>query len=146
MSGILLTPPDPIGDDRPRVLTVDGGHIVEYQPQWSAWIRQFVAILLVIGCIVGVILLGPIAQILITSLLIALLMYFPARFLSQRLHAPYKLAVALLYLVLIGILVIGIVSIIPLITRAVNDLNRSITQTFDQSITCLLYTSDAADD
>jgi predicted PurR-regulated permease PerM len=124
-----------MGDDKPRVLTIEGGRIVEYQPQWAGWVRQFVAIFLVIGCVVGVILLGPIAQILIASFLIALLMYFPARFLSRRLRTRYKLAVALLYLLLIGALLISIVSVIPLVARAINDLNRSATQTFGNTIT-----------
>jgi predicted PurR-regulated permease PerM len=102
--------------------------------QWPSWMRQFVAILLILGCVVAVILLGPIAQILIASFLIALLMYFPVRFLSQRLHVTYKLVVALLYLVLIGLLVFGVLSVIPLVTRAVNDLNRSVTIAYQQTL------------
>lgn len=135
MSGVLLTPPDPAGENKPKVLLVDGGHIVEYQPQWPAWVRQFVAVFLVIGTVLGLVLLGPIAQILISSFLIALLMYFPVRFLSRRLRLSYKLAVALLYLLLIGLLIISIVSIIPVVTRAVNDLNRSATQVFNNTVT-----------
>ena len=50
-----------------------------YQPQWSGWVRQFVAIGLVIATLFAATLLAPVLQILIWSFILALIMFLPAR-------------------------------------------------------------------
>ncbi len=116
----ILTPDNPTGDPRPqRVLTPEDPHL-EYQPQWASWIRQFIAIVLVLGTLLFVAFLGPIAQVLIASLLVSLLMYLPARFLANRTRFSYKVSVALLYVIVILILIAAIINLLPVVSNWVN--------------------------
>jgi predicted PurR-regulated permease PerM len=75
-----------------------------YTPQWTEWTRHLTVILLLIGAVVAVMLLRPVFGILILALLIAFVMYRPARYLSRRRMLSYGGAVALSYAVLLVVI------------------------------------------
>jgi predicted PurR-regulated permease PerM len=125
----ILTPDNPTGETSRTAHILTPDHlIVEYTPQWAPWVRQFVAIALVLGLVAGIILLGPIAQILIGSFLLALVMYFPARFITKRMRVGYKSAVGFLYLFLILCLCGAAALLIPIISDGVQSFSNAAEQ------------------
>ena len=81
-----------------------------YAPQWSEWTRHLIAIILLLGAVVAVLTLQPVFGILILALLIAFVMYRPARWLSQRKTLSYGGSVALSYAVL-GVVVFVVMAL-----------------------------------
>ncbi len=84
-----------------------------YQPQWSAWVRQFVTVALVIAIVYALTLLSPVINILLTTLLLALLLYVPARFIARRTPLNFAGGVVVLYLLLIVLIVFLVIAVIP---------------------------------
>lgn len=122
----ILTPDNPTGETPKanRVLS-PGQDETEYSPQWAPWVRQFVGVLLILGVIVSVIVLGPISQIVIGSFLLALLMYFPARLVTNRLRVGYKYAVGFLYLFVIVTLIGAVAVIAPIVADGVRSFSAA---------------------
>ncbi|MCZ7547167.1 MAG: hypothetical protein M5R40_28230 [Anaerolineae bacterium] len=81
---------------REEETTHEPAEAAEYQPQWGAWTRQFVIVLLVVAGVYALTLIGPVIQMLIMAFILAFLMYAPARIIARRTPIPFGGAVALL--------------------------------------------------
>lgn len=121
----ILTIDNPTGEQAPALIITPANMVVEYAPQWAPWVRQFIGIMLVFGCIIGIIFLGPIAQILIASFLLALLMYLPARLISKRSRLPYKGAVSILYIFVVALVIFGVTQLTPVVSRGIGSISTS---------------------
>jgi len=86
-----------------------------YAPQWAEWTRHLVVIILLVGGVVAVALLQPVFGILILALLIAFVMYRPARYLSRRKLLSYGGSVALSYAVLLVVVFVVLMLSTPIL-------------------------------
>jgi predicted PurR-regulated permease PerM len=84
-----------------------------YQPDWALWIRQFVAIGLVIAGVYALTLLSPVFSLIIATFLLSFLTYFPARTLAARTPLTYRVCVILVVALILLALVVLLVAIIP---------------------------------
>lgn len=108
-----------------------------YQPQWSGWVRQFVAIGLVIAAVFAATLLAPVLQILIWSFILALIMFIPARALAAATPLNFAGSVIVVYVVLL-VLVGALVAIfIPALVQGAEGVRRFIETTYKQLVETL---------
>jgi predicted PurR-regulated permease PerM len=84
-----------------------------YQPEWALWVRQFVAVGLVIAGVYALTLLAPVSSILITTFLISFLMFIPARALARATPLNYATSVVLIVLIVLVIIIALIVVVVP---------------------------------
>jgi predicted PurR-regulated permease PerM len=108
-----------------------------YQPEWSPWLRQFMTICLVIATVFGLTLLTPVLQILITTFLLAFLMYVPARMLAYQTPLRFGGAVVVCYLVLIAVIILAVVILIPNVIDFLNSIVTSLPQLQERATTIL---------
>ncbi len=104
-----MTQPSPV--PRPKIRPIEP--LVSYQPEWSGWVRQFMTIFLIIAVIFGLVLLVPVLQILVTTFLLAFLMYVPIRFLATKTQLRFRGSVVICYLLLLLAIIIIVLIIIP---------------------------------
>lgn len=102
--------------------------VIDYQPQWSPWARQFMTVVLVIGGIYALTLLAPVIQVLITSFLLAFIMFLPSRMLAARTPLNFTGAVVILYLLLIVLIVLLILVFVPPFVDGLGNLVKSAIQ------------------
>ncbi|MCC7208470.1 MAG: AI-2E family transporter [Anaerolineae bacterium] len=114
-----------------------------YQPQWSGWVRQSVAIGLVIATVFAATLLAPVLQVLIWSFILALIMFIPARALAKATPLNFAGSVIVVYVILL-IIVGGLVAIfIPALVQSAENVRRFIEGQYTQLIETLRnYTSE----
>lgn len=93
-------------------------------PQWSAWMRQFVTVALVIASVLALIVLAPVSRILITTFLLVFVLYVPARFVARRTALNFTGSVVVLYIIIIGLTTIFLLNFIPSASRTVNSIVR----------------------
>jgi len=98
----------------------------EYRPQLSLWIRQLLAVLLILGGIWVLTLIAPVLPMLTVAFLLSFAMFIPSRSLARYTPLPYAVVVVILYLVVITGLVIGLVVIIPTLANATNSFVNTI--------------------
>lgn len=107
---------------RPRAKIPPIEPLVTYQPEWSPWIRQFMTVALVIAVVFGLVLLVPVLQILVTTFLLAFIMYVPARFLAERSTLRFRGAVVLVYLLLVVTVIAVVFLILPNVVNLLQSL------------------------
>lgn len=91
-------------------------------PTWDRPTRLLVTVLLIVAGIYAVTLLAPVFQMLTIAFIIAFLMYAPARFITRHTPVPWALAVASLYLLVIGLVFFILLIFVPALVRGVNSL------------------------
>ena len=99
--------------------------------EWSGWTRRVVTICLLILGVYALTLLRPVLQILVMALVLAFLLFSPARVLTRRLKMPYPLAVLLLYLLLIILLLLSLVIFAPAGANVIEQVALSIDQAYE---------------
>lgn len=104
----------------------------EYQPQLSLWVRQLIAVLLILGMIYVLTLISPVLPMLTIAFMLAFVMFLPSRAIARNSPIPYALAVIILYAMLIFILVVGILVIIPTLASAANSLTNTLQEGYVQ--------------
>jgi predicted PurR-regulated permease PerM len=103
-----------------------------YQPQLSAWARQVVIVVLLIGTVYALTLLAPVMQLLSMTFLLSLVMFSPSRFIAHRLKLPYSIAVVLCYVVILVILGVIVARFIPATVDGANTLRNDAEQGYTQ--------------
>lgn len=110
-------------------------HTIEalpYKPQWSPWVRQFVTVGLVIAGVYALTVIAPVGRILITTFLLAFLIFVPAQFLAKHTRLRFTGAVIILYLLIIGLILFFLLRLIPSVADTINhlitDLNTRINE------------------
>ncbi|XWX03416.1 AI-2E family transporter [Aggregatilineales bacterium SYSU G02658] len=93
--------------------------LVAYQPEWSPWMRQFMTVVLVIAVVFGLVLLLPVLQILVSTFLLAFLMYVPARFIAINTRLRLRGALVVVYTLLIVSITLAIVVLLPNVLRLI---------------------------
>jgi predicted PurR-regulated permease PerM len=96
----------------PPAATEGQAHL-PYQPEWAPWVRQVVAIGLVISGVYALTLLAPVASILITTFLISFLIFIPARLLAKVTPLNYPVSVLIIFLIVLVAIIVLIVVIAP---------------------------------
>jgi len=96
--------------------------LVKYYPEWSPWMRQFMTVVLVIAGVFGLSLLLPVLQILVSTFLLAFLMYVPARFIAVNTRLRLRGAIVVVYTLLILSIVLAIVLLLPNVIRLIQSL------------------------
>jgi predicted PurR-regulated permease PerM len=91
-----------------------------YQPDWAAWVRQFVSIGLVIAGVWALTLLSPVVNVLITTFLLSFLMFVPARIIAARSQAiTYNVSVLIMFAILLVAIFVLLVLIIPALVNVI---------------------------
>lgn len=108
-----------------------------YQPQWSGWVRQSVAIGLVIATVFAATLLAPVLQILIWSFILALIMFIPARALAKATPLNFAGSVVVVYVVLLIIVGALIAVFIPALVQSAENTRRFIEGQYTQLLETL---------
>jgi predicted PurR-regulated permease PerM len=98
----------------------------EYQPQWSAWARQFVTVALVVAAVWVITLLTPVIQILIMTFLLAFLLYVPAQFIARETRLNFAGGVLVVYLFLALFIVLLIVLFVPQLIQAITSFSTDL--------------------
>jgi predicted PurR-regulated permease PerM len=101
-----------------------------YEPQWSAWARQFVTISLVIAAVFVLTLLTPVIQILIMTFLLAFLLYVPAQFIARETRLNFTGGVLVVYLFIGLFIVLLLVLFVPQLLQAINDFSINLRETY----------------
>ena len=83
------------------------------QPEWALWVRQTVAIGLVIAGVYALTLLAPVLHIIVATFLLSFLTYIPARALAAHTSLHYRVSVLLVVAIIVVILILLLVAIIP---------------------------------
>ncbi|MFQ3673965.1 MAG: AI-2E family transporter [Aggregatilineales bacterium] len=105
---------------RPQIPPVEP--LVTYQPEWSPWMRQFMTVVLVIAVVFGLVLLLPVLQILVSTFLLAFLMYVPARFIAINTRLKLRGSIVVVYTLLILSIVLAITLLLPNVLRLIQSL------------------------
>jgi predicted PurR-regulated permease PerM len=100
-------------------------------------VRQFVAVLLVVAGVYALTLLAPVITVLVAALLLALLMFIPARFLARYTRLDFKGAVVVIYLILILVIVGLVLNFIPRLVDAGNSLIVDLRLRYDEFLAFL---------
>ncbi len=103
----------------------------DYQPQWTAWARQFVTITLVIAAVFVLTLLTPVIQILIMTFLLAFLLYVPAAFIARETRLNFAGGVLVVYLFLGLFIVLLLVLFVPQLIQAINSFSSDLRAAYD---------------
>ena len=85
------------------------------QWNWSPWVRQFVAVALVVAGVYALTLLGPILSILITTFLLSFLIFVPSRLIAKYTPLNYTGSVLIIFVIIL-LLIIVLVLVIKLYT------------------------------
>jgi predicted PurR-regulated permease PerM len=93
-----------------------------YQPDWALWVRQCVAIGLVIGGVYAVTLLSPAFPLIIATFLLSFLTYFAARSLAS--HSPFSYRVSVL--LISALIAIALLAMLLAIVPSIAELFREI--------------------
>ena len=111
---------------------------IDYEtPQWSRTASYIGAVFLIFGAIFGVILLGPIIQILFIAFIFSFLLYLPSQTIANLTPVPYTVAVILLYALLLIFMLILIFTVIPNLIDSVNGLWAALQQSYENFISRL---------
>jgi predicted PurR-regulated permease PerM len=105
---------------RPRIRPIEP--LVTYQPEWSPWFRQFMTVALIIAVVFGLVLLIPVLQILVTTFLLAFLMYVPARYIAAETFLNFRGGVAVCYLILLLSILLFFVLLVPNVVNLLRSL------------------------
>jgi predicted PurR-regulated permease PerM len=105
---------------RPRIRPIEP--LVTYQPEWSPWFRQFMTVALIIAVVFGLLLLVPVLQILVTTFLLAFLMYVPARYIAAETFLNFRGGVAVCYLILLLSILLFFVLLVPNVVNLLRSL------------------------
>ncbi len=97
-----------------------------YSPQWGAWTRHLMTVLLIVGAIFGLSLLGSVVQMLILAALLTFVLFVPARSLTRRLRLPWALSVILIYFFLTFVIVFGILILLPAAVDVVQNISNGL--------------------
>ena len=97
----------------------------DYSPQWGRTTRTIALIGLIVGGVYALTLLAPVFQMLSISLMVAFLLYSPAKALSRRFHLSWTASVAIVYLMTLVLLFVVILTFVPSVIRGVNTLSLS---------------------
>ena len=100
--------------------------------QWSLPARYLVAILMLVLAAGVVLLLLPLLQVLFLAFLISFLLFIPARALTRRTRLSYSLIIAILFLVMFGLLACALLTLIPGLINAFNNMWTSVQSRYDQ--------------
>ncbi|GAB4436630.1 MAG: hypothetical protein Kow00120_03750 [Anaerolineae bacterium] len=139
----MSDPAQPADIARADETTHEPAEAAEYQPQWGAWTRQFVIVLLVVAGVYALTLIGPVIQMLIMAFILAFLMYAPARAIARRTPIPFGGAVALLYLALVLVVLFLLLVLIPTFVTWVNDIVDNVERAYADLVAALeAYTPD----
>ncbi|MFN8527618.1 MAG: AI-2E family transporter [Anaerolineae bacterium] len=95
-----------------------------YQPDWALWVRQFIAVGLVILGVWALTLLAPVLNILITTFLLCFVMFVPARVLAWRTPLHYSVCVLLMFFVVLLAIFVLILVITPALLELITSLIR----------------------
>lgn len=106
-------------------------------PQWSQPTSYIGGVLLILLGVVGLILLGPIIQVLFVAFILTFLMYLPSKSIANRTRIPYTVAVIALYALLLVVLLILVFTVLPGLIESVNSLWVSLQVSYDNFITRL---------
>ncbi|NWF68298.1 MAG: AI-2E family transporter [Chloroflexi bacterium] len=109
----------------------------QYQPQWSAWARQFVIIGLVIAVLYALTLLTPVIQVLIATFLFTFLLYVPAEFIAARTRLNFAGGVLVVYLFLFLFTMLVLALFVPELIRAINGFSADVSAFYDTARTYL---------
>lgn len=96
--------------------------VVTDQWNWSPWVRQFVAVALVVASVYALTLLGPILSVLITTFLLSFLIFVPSRFVAKYSPLNYTGSV----LVIFGIILLMIIVLVLVIAPSIAQVSRTI--------------------
>lgn len=104
---------------------------------WSPWVRQFVTVALVVASVYALTLLGPILSILITTFLLAFLIFVPSRLIAKYTRLNYVGSVLLVFLfilILIFVLVLVIAPSVAQVSRTIGTGLSTELRSFETSI------------
>ncbi len=94
----------------------------DYQPQFPLWVRQVLALLMILVAIWVGNLIAPVLPMLTIAFLLAFVMFVPSRTLARRTPIPYTLSVLILYIVLILAIILLVVLVSPALIEGTNGL------------------------
>ncbi len=98
-----------------------------YAAEWSTWTKRLAVILLLAAGIYSITFIGPVLQIVVIALLLALLFFTPIQMLTLRLHIPYSLAVVVVFAIYFGLITLIILRLGPTITSTMTSWQAPLT-------------------
>ncbi len=98
----------------------------DYTPQWDRLTRLMVTVFLIVFFIFMLFVVGPLLQTLVVALILAFLMYFPARWLTRRTFLSWAGSVVLCYLLLIVAAIIGIAALVSPAAESIDSAGRGL--------------------
>lgn len=107
------------------------------QWHWSPWVRQFVAVGLVVAGVYALTLLGPILSILITTFLLSFLIFVPSRFVAKYTRLNYSSSVLLIFLFILLLIFVLVLVIAPSVAQVSRNVGTGLStelQAFEKSI------------
>lgn len=90
-----------------------------YPAEWSTWTKRLAVILLLAAGIYSLTFIGPVLQIVVIALLLALLFFTPIQLLTLRFRIPYTLSVVLVFAIYLGLITLVILRLGPVISDTV---------------------------
>jgi predicted PurR-regulated permease PerM len=100
--------------------------------EWAPWVRQFVAVGLVIAAVYALTLLSPILYILVTTFLISFLIFVPARSLARNTRLHYRPSVLLIFALLLIALLVALVALVPGVVQLLQNVQTGISSIVGQ--------------
>lgn len=104
-----------------------------YTPQWSAYFRRVVVVLLIIAGIAALYTLTPVMQTIMMTGLLCFLLYLPSRMVANNTRLNFSCSVMMVYLLLMLLLVLMVLALVPGIVNVIQTIGEATSQLINRA-------------